>query len=89
MTMMGFLKCPRSPTTEPRCHSDQVDPLVQGGCVGLQCHSLFTSVSSCYVCAVYWISQLSDYACQSQSTTKYTNTTKKKAQRTMYNIDWN
>ena len=25
----GVINCPKSPTTEPRCHSDQVDPLVQ------------------------------------------------------------
>ena len=24
----GVINCPKSPTTEPRCHSDQVDPLV-------------------------------------------------------------
>ena len=24
----GVIKGPKSPTTEPRCHSDQVDPLV-------------------------------------------------------------
>ena len=84
MTMMGFQSAQEVRLlNQDACHSDQVDPLVQGGCVGLQCHSLFTGVSSCYVCAVYWISQLSDYACQSQSTTKYTNTTRKKAQRTI------
>ena len=24
----GVIKGPKSPTTEPRCHSDQVDPIV-------------------------------------------------------------
>ena len=24
----AVVKCPKNPTTEPRCHSDQVDPLV-------------------------------------------------------------
>ena len=24
----GVINCPKSPTTEPRCHSDQVDPQI-------------------------------------------------------------
>ena len=31
----GVVKCQKNSTTPPRCHSDQVDPLVQGGCDGL------------------------------------------------------
>ena len=32
----GVINCPKSPTTEPRCHSDQVDPLVKLGISFLQ-----------------------------------------------------
>ena len=37
----GVINCPKSPTTEPRCHSDQVDPLVYCLLVLVSCSAFY------------------------------------------------
>jgi len=42
----GVIKGPKSPTTEPRCHSDQVDPLVR--------HKTTTTSNQEYQTEILW-----------------------------------